>query len=296
MLRRPVKAHRHTYTHQHHAQNGRLSRLASRTQTTIAVRADRPFVDDDERGRRATRCIVHQVYKDEDLQEHGFADRTPVYDPICGTGRPRYRGALSRCVPGDAVRSVILILIVPVIVNVTVTVVVTDSLTMVHRGIILSLVWCLLSYPACFSAEKLAPDQQAPLFARGSGGLILKPPFEGPSAAASPAISTNVINEDGVEREETASFKVVDGELVRVVEGHFSYKSPEGIPVSVNYVADENGNRAGFRLGAAALGITPSRINVAVPKPRVLGPGGGTTYLPPKSPSSNVDRSYLPPH
>lgn len=90
----------------------------------------------------------------------------------------------------------------------------------------------MLSYPACFPAEKLSPDQQAPLFARGSGGLILKPPFEsGPNA--SPAVSTNVINEDGVEREETASFKVVDGELVRVVEGHFSYKSPEGIPVSV---------------------------------------------------------------
>lgn len=92
----------------------------------------------------------------------------------------------------------------------------------------------MLSFPACFPAAKLSPDQQAPLFARGSGGLILKPPLEGgPSAATSPAVSTNVINEDGVEREEIASFKLVDGELVRVVEGHFSYRSPEGIPVSV---------------------------------------------------------------
>lgn len=57
-----------------------------------------------------------------------------------------------------------------------------------------------------------------------------------------------------------------------------------------SYVADENGNRAGFRLGAAALGVTQPRINVGTPGP------GGTTYLPPKSPPSKVDRSYLPPH
>ncbi|XP_025159909.1 endocuticle structural glycoprotein SgAbd-1 [Harpegnathos saltator] len=166
---------------------------------------------------------------------------------------------------------------------------------MVYRRIVHSLVWWLLSYPACFPAEKLSPDQQAPLFARGSGGLILKPPFESArSVATSPAVSTNTVSEDGVEREEIASFKLVDGELVRVVEGHFSYRSPEGIPVSVNYVADENGNRAGFRLGAAATGGTTSHINVGDSRPGA--PGGGTTYLPPKLTSSNVDRSYLPPH
>lgn len=91
----------------------------------------------------------------------------------------------------------------------------------------------MLSFPVCFT-EKLSPDQKAPLFARGSGGLILKPPFESdPKGAVNPPVSTNIVSEDGVERQETATFKLVDGELVRVVEGSFAYKSPEGIPVSV---------------------------------------------------------------
>lgn len=84
-----------------------------------------------------------------------------------------------------------------------------------------------------FFAERLSPDQKAPQFARGSGGLILKPPFEGARAIADPVPSTNVVTEDDVQREETAMLKLVDGELVRVVEGSYSYKSPEGIPVSV---------------------------------------------------------------
>ncbi|CAL1687350.1 unnamed protein product [Lasius platythorax] len=151
-----------------------------------------------------------------------------------------------------------------------------------RRGIIHALIWCLLSFPLCFT-EKLSPDQKAPLFARGSGGLILKPPLESEQkVASSPPVATNVVSEDGVERKETASFKVVDGELIRVVEGSFSYKSPEGIPVSVNYIADENGYRAGFRLGAAATGKTGPHI-----RPR------GPESIP--SSKTNVDRSYLPP-
>ncbi|XP_011697173.1 PREDICTED: uncharacterized protein LOC105455503 [Wasmannia auropunctata] len=102
-----------------------------------------------------------------------------------------------------------------------------------RRGIIHSLIWCLLSFPAFF-AERLSPDQKAPQFARGSGGLILKPPFEGARAIADPAPpATNAVREDDVQREEVATLKLVDGELVRVVEGSYSYKSPEGIPVSV---------------------------------------------------------------
>jgi len=54
---------------------------------------------------------------------------------------------------------------------------------------------------------------------------------------------------------------------------------------SISYVADENGNRAGFRLGAAAIG------KVGPTKPINLEPGSNM-YLPPKT---NVDRSYLPP-
>lgn len=83
----------------------------------------------------------------------------------------------------------------------------------------------------CFTAL-LSPDQKAPQFARGSGGLILNPPFESDQRASPPAF-TNVINDDGVQREEISSFKIVDGELIRVVKGSYSYKSPEGIPVSV---------------------------------------------------------------
>ncbi|XP_071556737.1 uncharacterized protein [Temnothorax nylanderi] len=174
--------------------------------------------------------------------------------------------------------------------------------TMGHRGIIHSLIWCLLSFPASF-AERLSPDQKAPLFARGSGGLILKPPFEGEQrAAAGPPTSANVVSEDGVQREEIATLKLVDGELVRVVEGSYSYKSPEGIPVSVHYVADENGYRAGFRIGAAATGetkgslIRPSGPSIG-PSGRQIEshvgpPGPGSTYLPSKP---DVDRSYLPP-
>jgi len=90
----------------------------------------------------------------------------------------------------------------------------------------------LLLFPA-FLAERLSPDQKAPQFARGSGGLILKPPFEGARAITNPPASTNDVSEDGVQREEIATLKLVDGELVRVVKGSYSYKSPEGIPVSV---------------------------------------------------------------
>lgn len=70
----------------------------------------------------------------------------------------------------------------------------------------------------------------------------------------------------------------------------------------VSYVADENGYRAGFRLGAAATGVTTGpfvrplgpTIPSGPPGPHIgpLGPGS-TTYLPSKP---NVDRSYLPPH
>ena len=38
--------------------------------------------------------------------------------------------------------------------------------------------------------------------------------------------------EDGVQREESDSFKEVNGETVRVVVGNYGYQSPEGLPVS----------------------------------------------------------------
>ncbi|KZC04759.1 PREDICTED: uncharacterized protein LOC107192629 isoform X2 [Dufourea novaeangliae] len=152
--------------------------------------------------------------------------------------------------------------------------------------------------------EKLSPDQKAPQFARGSGGLILNTPFEDNKARNRP-IPSAANTEDGVQREETETLKEVDGELVRVVKGSFAYKSPEGLPISVKYEADENGNRASFKFGTGvAGGLGPST--------RPSGPqaGGGNngrggqtgsgskgskkddSYLPP---NKDVDRSYLPP-
>ncbi|KAK2586548.1 hypothetical protein KPH14_011438 [Odynerus spinipes] len=155
-------------------------------------------------------------------------------------------------------------------------------------------------------AEKLSPDQKAPPFARGSGGLILKTPFEGEQrfGGGQPAASSNV---DGVQREEKEDYKEVDGQLVRTVEGSFSYKSPEGLPVSVKYTADENGNRASFKFGTAAGGGGgPGTSGGQKPSgPYPSGPPDGAaggkgqgsdTYLPPGAEKDKkVDRSYLPP-
>lgn len=88
------------------------------------------------------------------------------------------------------------------------------------------------------TGEKLSPDQKAPPFARGSGGLALNTPFEDNKARNRPITSANAPAanapvEDDVQREETEMLKLVDGELVRTVKGSFSYKSPEGLPISV---------------------------------------------------------------
>ncbi|XP_066582002.1 uncharacterized protein [Prorops nasuta] len=142
--------------------------------------------------------------------------------------------------------------------------------------------WC--------SAEKLDPDQKAPLFARGSAGLVLEAPMEnGPPSSDSISSNNNV---DGVEREESEMLKAVDGQLIRVVKGHFSYNSPEGTPVFVKYEADENGNRASFRIGkAASESSKTSGSSAKTPgTSRPKEPSPGVTYLPPN------DKTYLPPN
>ena len=104
----------------------------------------------------------------------------------------------------------------------------------------------LLGVPRDCDTAKLSADQKAPAFAKGSGGLALKAPFEGgaadvgtrrlasppiPGPPAAPSAAASVV--DGVVREETEELKEVDGQLVRVVKGSFGYDSPEGLPISV---------------------------------------------------------------
>ncbi|XP_076764318.1 uncharacterized protein LOC143431448 isoform X2 [Xylocopa sonorina] len=152
------------------------------------------------------------------------------------------------------------------------------------------------------TGEKLSQDQKAPPFARGSGGLILNTPFDDNKARYRPMPNGNVPADD-VQREETEMLKLVDGNLVRTVEGSYSYESPEGLPISVKYQADENGNRASFKFGTG-IGDTKS------PAGKLTGSGVNQngyngkpdqgakdrgpkdrSYLPPKG----TDRSYLPP-
>lgn len=197
------------------------------------------------------------------------------------------------------------------------------------------ILWLILCTWHC-AGEKLSPDQKAPLFARGSGGLALNIPFEDNKARNRPITSANApaasAPVDDVQREETEMLKLVDGELVRTVKGSFSYKSPEGLPISVKwatifsfsslvflvvvvlffsifilafawvwrYEADENGNRASFKFGTGE-----SSSSQAVGSRSQGGRGGGDSRNNQKSkvpssksdslPPKDVDRSYLPP-
>nr|XP_033330569.1 uncharacterized protein LOC117222762 isoform X3 [Megalopta genalis] len=174
-----------------------------------------------------------------------------------------------------------------------------------NRRTFSQVLWLVLLIAYCCDGEKLSPDQKAPPFARGSGGLILNTPLEDNKARHRPIQSgpSGSTAGDQVQREETEMLKEVDGELVRVVKGSFSYKSPEGLPISVKYEADENGNRASFKFGTGEAGgsVTPGKSS----GPRKGGGdrqnGQGTkggngskdnAYLPP---NKDVDRSYLPP-
>lgn len=97
---------------------------------------------------------------------------------------------------------------------------------------LLQILWLLILGACYVDADKLSPNQKAPPFARGSGGLILNTPLEDNKARNRPIPNTsNAV--DGVEREETEMLKEVNGELVRTVKGSFAYKSPEGLPISV---------------------------------------------------------------
>ncbi|XP_046141828.1 uncharacterized protein LOC123987813 [Osmia bicornis bicornis] len=168
----------------------------------------------------------------------------------------------------------------------------------VFRSLILLLV--VLGSWWCCAGEKLSPNQKAPQFARGSGGLILDTPYDDNKARKTPVSSGNVV-QDGVQRDETEMLKLVDGELVRTVKGSFSYNSPEGLPISVKYEADENGNRASFKFGTGETGAISAGSSTRPGQKQNGNRGGqtqqgskgskGSSYLPP----NDANRSYLPP-
>lgn len=103
---------------------------------------------------------------------------------------------------------------------------------MLYLAVVL-LSWCSAA------PDKLKLDTKAPLHARSSsaaralsgltpanvGRLPQQPKPQAPSSGGQP-------QQDDVQREETVSFKEVNGETVRSVVGNYGYQSPEGLPVS----------------------------------------------------------------
>ncbi|XP_012152973.1 uncharacterized protein LOC100883529 [Megachile rotundata] len=159
-----------------------------------------------------------------------------------------------------------------------------------RRTVFRSLILWLILGSWCCAGEKLSPNQKAPLFARGAGGLILNTPFDDNKARKTP-ISGGGNAVDGVQKEETEMYKTVDGELVRTVKGSFSYNSPEGLPISVKYEADENGNRASFKFGTGEVGGIGAGGSSGRPGQNANGNRGGQTGQGP----NDSGRSYLPP-
>ncbi|XP_012266978.1 uncharacterized protein LOC105692387 [Athalia rosae] len=163
------------------------------------------------------------------------------------------------------------------------------------------LVFCLTTRTRSCCGDKLLPDLQPPLFATHSGGLILDPPHKN-GAKTHPAIlrQTNHPNigdgeysfsfetEDGVQREEIGKQKRVGDEIITVVQGRFSYKSPEGLAIDVRYTADENGARSSFTFGT-----DPGRWKPTFTLPGLPGSVGDKGKL--RSQSGDSERGYLPP-
>ncbi|XP_046410106.1 uncharacterized protein LOC124296900 [Neodiprion virginianus] len=195
---------------------------------------------------------------------------------------------------------------------------------------LLLLVGCLLLNTGLLStAEKLSPNVHAPLFAQGAGGFKLEPPREGPVKTYAEILKqTNRPNlgdgeysfsfetADGVQREEVGKLKKVGDELVTVVQGRYSYSSPEGLAIDVRYTADENGARSSFTFGtdpgrwkqsSALPGLTGSVRSALGDKgksadreylPPTLAKVQSKDYLPPPStpaPAAKASNEYLPP-
>ncbi|XP_045513527.1 endocuticle structural glycoprotein SgAbd-2-like [Pieris brassicae] len=87
----------------------------------------------------------------------------------------------------------------------------------------------------------------------------------------------------------------------QVVEGSYAYTSPEGTPIQVSYVADENGFRtAGVHIPADGKGVAPALLGNGV-APGLLGNGYNHIYDPRQNrfnydPRYNSFNNYQSPH
>ncbi|CAF4777762.1 unnamed protein product [Pieris macdunnoughi] len=78
----------------------------------------------------------------------------------------------------------------------------------------------------------------------------------------------------------------------QVVEGSYAYTSPEGTPIQVSYVADENGFRpAGVHIPADGKGVAPALLGNGV-APGLLGNGYNNIYDPRHNRFNNYDPRY----
>lgn len=68
--------------------------------------------------------------------------------------------------------------------------------------------------------------------------------------------------ENGISAQEEGRFEGQDPEnLIKTVEGSYSYTAPDGVIVSVNYIADENGFRPQLRLETSSGGGGGAQFN-----------------------------------
>ncbi|KAG6462058.1 endocuticle structural glycoprotein ABD-4 [Manduca sexta] len=75
-----------------------------------------------------------------------------------------------------------------------------------------------------------------------------------------------------------------EGEEIQVAEGRFSYKSPEGTPIALSYIADENG-------------FQPRGDHLPTPPPIPPAIQRAIDYLkslPPTAQGSNIQTQYQP--
>lgn len=90
------------------------------------------------------------------------------------------------------------------------------------------------------------------------------------------------MQEQGFTKEGAKPGKDGKPESINVAQGHFSYTSPEGVPISVSYIADENGfqtfeNEMPDSAGQGGNGNGPKKMP---PTPQTKMQPSATTRMP----------------